>query len=81
MEKWISTKDKLPESGQEILTCYYDEATERHEIGIDCDNFYFFTTARKKDENEKTVLQNSTTFSNFETVHGTRLTYQVTVGR
>ena len=34
MEKWISVKDKLPESGQEVLTCYYDDASERHEIGI-----------------------------------------------
>ena len=34
MEKWIRTKDKLPESGQEVLTCYYDETSERNEIGI-----------------------------------------------
>ena len=32
--KWISVKDNLPKSGQEVLTCYYDGVSERHEINI-----------------------------------------------
>jgi hypothetical protein len=31
-KNWISVKDKLPESGQEVLTYFYDEPYEIHQI-------------------------------------------------
>ena len=34
MKEWISVKNKLPESGQDILTYYYDDAAERDQIDI-----------------------------------------------
>ena len=33
-KEWISVNDKLPESGQEVLTYFYDKVSERDEISI-----------------------------------------------
>jgi len=34
MNSWISVKDDLPESGEEVLTYYFDEGYDIHQIGI-----------------------------------------------
>ena len=34
MEKWISVKDQLPESGQEVLAYFYDTVSERDSISL-----------------------------------------------
>lgn len=40
MEKWIEVKKKLPESGQEVLTYFYDEP-------FDVDQFQILTYCKK----------------------------------
>jgi len=34
MNSWISVKDDLPESGEEVLTYYFDEGYDIHQISI-----------------------------------------------
>jgi hypothetical protein len=34
LDKWISVHDELPESGQRVLTYYYDNSFELHQIDL-----------------------------------------------
>lgn len=33
-KEWIQVTDKLPQSGEEVLTYYYDTVSERHQIDL-----------------------------------------------